>query len=89
MLPSCISILYINNSFQIPIKKKEHLRYWLTACYSNYLFDDTFNPQLNWGTMKEIESLSKMALDGILYHSVKGIKTNPPLTGFNLALRTE
>jgi hypothetical protein len=79
---------YINDSFQVPIKKEEHLKYWLTACYSNYLFDDTFNPQSNFGTMKEIESASNVSLDGILYNSVKGIKTNPPLNGVNLALKT-
>ena len=80
---------HINECFEVPIKKADHLQYWLTACYSNYIFDDEFTPQANWGTMDELNSKISMPLDGILYHSVKGIKTNPPLQGYNLALKTE
>jgi hypothetical protein len=79
---------YINKTFEIPIKKNENLKYWLTACYSNYLFDDEFKPQTNWGTMDELESITSMPLDGILYRSVKGIATNYSLKGYNFALKT-
>jgi len=78
---------HINRSFEVPIKKEDHLQYWLTACYSNYLFDDTFS-QHNWESNTD-EKKSIISLDGILYHSVKGIKMNPPMQGYNVALRTE
>ena len=80
---------YINQAFEIPIKKLDHLQYWLTACYSNYLLDDEFEPQLGWGTLKELEGRSEMSIDGILYHSVKGIQLGPTLQGYNMALRPE
>lgn len=79
---------YINQCFEVPIKKKDHLAYWLTACYSNYLFDDEFICEENWGINNDFEQGSVAGLDGILYHSVKGIKTNPPLQGYNLSLKT-
>jgi hypothetical protein len=80
---------YINHFFEAPITKAEHLRYWLSACYSNYLFDDLFKPVPLWGTLEELESVSSIPIDGIFYHSVKGIQTSPPMEGYNLALRTE
>lgn len=79
---------YINQSFEVPIKKKDHLAYWLTACYSNYLFDDEFTFQENWGINNDFKKGSVSRLDGILYHSVKGIQAEPPLEGFNLSLKT-
>ncbi|SDT53520.1 hypothetical protein SAMN05216490_3926 [Mucilaginibacter mallensis] len=80
---------YINELFELPIKKESHLQYWLTACYSNYLFDDQFEKQPNWGNIDDIEDKSHIYMDGILYHSVKGIQTTPPIGGYNLALKTE
>lgn len=80
---------YINECFETPVRRTAHLQYWLTACYSNYLFDDYFKPQAQWGTMTELNFDGEMKIDGILYHSVQGIKTTPPMEGFNVALRTE
>jgi len=80
---------FINLSFETPINKANHLKYWLTACYSNFLFDDQFTPQPGWGNLTEIESKKMMPIDGIFYHSVKGLQTDPPLSGYNMVLRSE
>lgn len=80
---------FINQAFEVPIKKTERAKYWLTACYSNYLYDDQFIQQADIGTLDELKGIERMSLDGIMYHSVKGISTNFELKGVNFSLITD
>lgn len=80
---------FINKTFELPVKAKNHLNYWLTACYSHYLFEERFLPQKNWGSMNKLNFGSETQINGILFHSVKGIQTEPPMEGYNLALEID
>ncbi|MGK9128384.1 hypothetical protein M1D52_20415 [Olivibacter sp. SA151] len=76
---------FINRSFENAIIEKDHTHYWLTACYSSYLFRESFKPHPKWaGSFIQTEKLQ--SIDGLLYHSVKGIQATPSPVGYNVVL---
>lgn len=79
----------LHASFERPIKKDEHFDYWLTACLSNYIFDDKYATHPEWGNIHGIKVNQPLTIDGIIYHSVKGISSKPPLKGHNLVFSTK
>ena len=78
---------FMNSCFQKPIKANSDIDYWLTACCSNYIFDDQYVPKPDVGNLHELKGMKTVSVDGIIFQSVKGLKTNPQLHGDNIVLR--